>query len=100
MFALCTHFRLLGQLSAATLRAIRYDIANNKVKDKFTSHIGIYPLCSIDNVLDGHKLATAFYGLDLPTYFAFCGKSCFDIEARRPEATCGGNDSKPLFLVR
>lgn len=86
--------------NAATLRAIRHDIANNKVKDNFTSHIGIYPLCSIDNVLDGHKLATAFYGLDLPTYFAFCGKSCFDIEARRPETVGGKKDVKPLDLVR
>ncbi|GEM_PF-636898 len=86
--------------NAATLRAIRYDIANNKVKDKFTSHIGIYPLCSIDNVLDGHKLATAFYGLDLPTYFAFCGKSCFDIEAKRPEAVVVEKGVKPLVFAR
>lgn len=86
--------------NAATLRAIRYDIANNKVKDNFTSHVGIYPLCSIDNVLDGHKLATAFYGLDLPTLFVFCGKSCFDTEAARPPATPSGKNGQPLKLVR
>lgn len=86
--------------NAATLRAIRYDITNNKVKDNFTSHIGIYPLCSIENVLDGHRLATAFYGLDLPTFFAFCGKSCFDTEAKRPELAMATQPVKPTPLDR
>lgn len=63
--------------NAATLRAIRYDIDNNTVKDNFTSYIGIYPLCSMQNVLNGHRSATAVYALDLPTYFIFFGKSCF-----------------------
>ena len=64
--------------NAATLRAIRYEIANKKIKDNFTSHVGIYPLCSLDNVLNGYKVATAFYNLDLPTYFVFFGRSCFE----------------------
>ncbi|MDD3183051.1 MAG: hypothetical protein PHD48_09650 [Alphaproteobacteria bacterium] len=76
--------------NAATLRAIRYDIDNNKVRDNFTSHVGIYPLCSLDNVLDGHKLATAFYRLELPTFFVFCGKSCFDHEAQRSKVNVDG----------
>lgn len=63
--------------NAATFRAIRYDINNNKVKDNFTSHIGIYPLCSMENVLNGYRAANAFYYLDLPTFFIFTGKSCF-----------------------
>ncbi|HAX91467.1 MAG TPA: hypothetical protein DCY07_04570 [Rhodospirillaceae bacterium] len=76
--------------NAATLRAIRYDITNNKTKDNFTSHVGIYPLCSLDNVLDGHKVATAFYGLDLPTYFVFFGRSCFE----NPTAPASGTQKQ------
>lgn len=64
--------------NAATLRAIRYDVNSNKIKDNYTSHVGIYPLCSIDNVINGYRAAKAFYNLDLPTFFVFCGKSCFD----------------------
>ncbi|MCL2469677.1 MAG: hypothetical protein FWF24_05545 [Alphaproteobacteria bacterium] len=64
--------------NAATLRAIRYEITNNKIRDNFTSHIGLYPLCSRQNVLDGYKVAHAFYGLNLPSYFAFFGRACFD----------------------
>ncbi|WP_289088359.1 hypothetical protein [uncultured Veillonella sp.] len=63
--------------NAATLRDIRYEVSCNKVKDKYTSHIGIYPLCSMKNVLDGYLAGEAFYHLSLPTYFIFTGKSCF-----------------------
>lgn len=64
--------------NAATYRAIRYEAFSNKLKDNFTSYIGIFPLCSLTNVLNGYIAADAFYdNLDLPTYFIFFGKSCF-----------------------
>jgi hypothetical protein len=64
--------------NAATYRAIRYEITSNKTKDKFTSYVGVFPLCSLANVLHGYLAANAFYeNFDLPTYFVFFGKSCF-----------------------
>ncbi len=64
--------------NAATFRSIRYKIDSNKIKDNFSSYVGIFPLCSLDNVLNGYKAANAFYeDLDLPSYLMFFGKSCF-----------------------
>lgn len=63
--------------NAAMLRDIRYDVSSNKIKDNFKSYIGLFPLCSIDNVLNGYKAANAVYDLDLPSYYIFYGKSCF-----------------------
>lgn len=63
--------------NAAMLRSIRYIVDNRRQKDNFTSYVGIFPLCSMDNVLDGYKVATKFYDLDLPTYYIFTGTSCF-----------------------
>lgn len=63
--------------NAAMLRSIRYLVDNRRQKDNFTSYVGIFPLCSMDNVLNGYKVANKFYGLDLPTYFIFTGTSCF-----------------------
>lgn len=63
--------------NAAMLRSIRYEVDSNKIKDNFKSYIGIFPLCSIDNVLNGYKVANFIYDLDLPSYYIFKGKSCF-----------------------
>lgn len=63
--------------NAATLRAIRHKISSNKIFDNYTSHIGVFPLCSMKNVLDGYKAALSFYDLNLPSLLVFFGKSCF-----------------------
>ena len=64
--------------NAASFRAIRYEVTSNKLKDNFTSYVGVFPLCSIDNVLNGYIAANSFYvGFDLPSYLIFFGKSCF-----------------------
>lgn len=64
--------------NAATFRAIRYEVTSNKIKDYFTSYVGMFPLCSVDNVLNGYRAANAFYEpFNLPSYLIFFGKSCF-----------------------
>lgn len=65
--------------NAATFRAIRYKVSSNKIFDNYTSHIGVFPLCSRINVLNGYRAASAFYdGLSLPSLLVFFGKSCFE----------------------
>ena len=65
--------------NAATCRAIRYLVTSNKIFDNYISHIGVFPLCSLDNVLNGYGAATSFYGnLNLPCLLVFWGKSCFE----------------------
>ncbi|MFJ5347685.1 hypothetical protein [Pectobacterium parvum] len=64
--------------NAATFRAIRYRISPNKTADNYTSHIGVFPLCSKQNVLNGYRAASAFYDdFELPSLLVFFGKSCF-----------------------
>jgi len=64
--------------NAATFRAIRYLISSNKIFDNYTSHIGVFPLCSKTNVLNGYRAAAAFYeDFNLPSLLVFFGKSCF-----------------------
>lgn len=63
--------------NAAMLRVIRYSIENNKQKDNFTSYVGVFPVCSLNNVLNGYKVANKIYNLDLPSYYIFTGRSCF-----------------------
>lgn len=65
--------------NAATFRAIRYKVSSNKIFDNYTSHIGVFPLCSRTNVLNGYRAASAFYGnFSLPSLLVFFGKSCFE----------------------
>lgn len=65
--------------NAATFRAIRYKISSNKIFDNYTSHIGVFPLCSMNNVINKYKAAKYFYdGFDLPTLPVFFGTSCFN----------------------
>ena len=53
--------------NAATFRAIRYLVTSNKIFDNYIYHFGVFPLCSLDNVLNGYGTATSFYGnLNLP----------------------------------
>lgn len=64
--------------NAATFRSIRYKISSNKTFDNYTSHIGVFPLCSMANVINGYKAAASFYsGLNLPCLLIFFGTSCF-----------------------
>ena len=63
--------------NAATERATRYNITPNKQFDHYTSRIGIYPRCSMKNVLDGYRVACSVYDdFDMPGYFVFFGGSC------------------------
>jgi len=65
--------------NAATFRAIRYRISANKIFDNYTSHIGVFPLCSRKNVLNGYQAASTFYkDFNLPSLLVFFGKSCFE----------------------
>jgi len=45
--------------------------------EKFDSFVGQFPLCSMENCLNGYKVAKRVYDLDLPCYFIFNGRSCF-----------------------
>ena len=55
-------------------------MTSNKIFDNYISHIGVFPLCSLDNVLNGYRAATSFYGnLNLPCLLVFFGKSCFEL---------------------
>ncbi|EFK2957665.1 hypothetical protein D4716_22010 [Shigella boydii] len=64
--------------NAATFRSIRYKISSNKTFDNYTSHIGVFPLCSMANVINGYKAAASFYsGLNPPCLLIFFGTSCF-----------------------
>lgn len=63
--------------NAATERATRYHITPNKQFDHYTSRIGIYPRCSMNNVLNGYRVACKTYDhFDMPGYFVFFGGSC------------------------
>lgn len=63
--------------NAATERATRYNITPNKQLDHYTSRIGIYPRCSMQNVLNGYLVAcNAYENFDMPGYFIFFGGSC------------------------
>lgn len=65
--------------NAATFRTIRYRVSSNKIFDNYTSHIGVFPLCSRVNVLNGYLAALKFYDdFRLPCLLVFFGKSCFD----------------------
>jgi len=65
--------------NAATFRAIRYKVSSNKIFDNYMSHIGVFPLCSMTNVLNGYRAASSFYdGFSLPSLLVFFGKSCFE----------------------
>ena len=66
--------------NAATIRAIRYEVESNKIKDNYNSFVGIFPLCSMTNVLNGVVAANKFYKtIDLVSLLVFFGKACFDI---------------------
>ena len=62
--------------NAAMLRSIRYKVSSTKIRNNYRSYIGVFPLCSIDNVLDGYRVAHKVYGLTMPTYYVFVGKGC------------------------
>ncbi len=63
--------------NAATERATRYNITPNKQLDHYTSRIGIYPRCSMKNVLNGYLVACNTYdNFDMPGYLVFFGGSC------------------------
>lgn len=63
--------------NAATFRDINYTVNNRKKNKNYDSHIGIYPLCSMNNVINGYKVANSFYEIDLPTILIFFEKKCF-----------------------
>ena len=52
-------------------------VNNSKIKDNYDSHIGIYPLCSLDNVINGYLVGNDFYKLNLPTILIFYDKKCY-----------------------
>ena len=62
---------------AGLLRTVRYNIKDSKISDNYLSYVSISPLCSIDNSLNGYKVAKQVYMIDLPVYFIFTGKACF-----------------------
>lgn len=63
--------------NASTFRDINFIIKNSKIKPNYDSHIAIYPLCSLENVINGYLVANDFYNLDLPTLLIFFDKKCF-----------------------
>ncbi|MCF0162545.1 MAG: hypothetical protein HUJ88_08220 [Fusobacterium necrophorum] len=63
--------------NCSTFRDINYIVNNSKIKDNYGSHIGIYPLCSLDNVVNGYLVGNDFYNLNLPTILIFFDKKCF-----------------------
>lgn len=63
--------------NAATFRDINFIVNNSKIKNNYDSHIGIYPLCSLNNVVNGYLIGNEFYNLDLPTILIFYDKKCF-----------------------
>ena len=63
--------------NAATFRDINFIVNNSKIKDNYDSHIGIYPLCSLDNVINGYLVGNDFYKLNLPTILIFYDKKCY-----------------------
>lgn len=63
--------------NAATFRDINYIVNNKKISKNYDYHIGIYPLCSVKNVIDGYLVGRDFYKLRLPTLLVFFDKKCF-----------------------
>ena len=63
--------------NAATFRDINFIVNNSKIKDNYDSHIGIYPLGSLDNVINGYLVGNDFYKLNLPTILIFYDKKCY-----------------------
>lgn len=63
--------------NAATFRNINYQIDHLKKKVNYDCHIAIYPLCSLENVINGYLIGNDFYKLDLPTMLIFFDKKCF-----------------------
>ena len=63
---------------AAMLRYVRYNIVANEITDNLFSYIGIFPLCSETNVLNGCKAAYSLYpDFDLKTYIIFYEDLCY-----------------------
>lgn len=62
--------------NAAMLRSIRHILDANRVRDNYAAYVGVFPLCSMENVLNGYKVAHNVYGLTIPTYYIFFGSSC------------------------
>ena len=63
--------------NAATFRDINFIVNNSKVKENYDCHIGIYPLCSLNNVINGYLIGNNFYNLNLPTILIFYDKKCY-----------------------
>ena len=63
---------------AAMLRYVRYNIAATEITDNLFSYIGIFPLCSETNVLNGCKAAYSLYpDFNLKTYIIFYEDLCY-----------------------
>jgi hypothetical protein len=62
--------------NAGMLRSIRHLLDANSVDDNYMSYVGVFPLCSIKNVLNGYRVAHEVYGLELPSFYIFFGKGC------------------------
>ena len=63
--------------NAAMLRDIRFNVDNKHVRDNYKSYVGIFPYCSMDNVLNGCSVAFNVYpDLNLTAYVIIYGESC------------------------
>ena len=63
---------------AAMLRYVRYNIKESHITNNVLSYIGIFPLCSETNVLDGCMAAYSIYpDFDLQTYLIFYEDLCY-----------------------
>lgn len=64
--------------NAAMLKDVRFDVDHLDVKDNYYSYIGVYPMCSKRNILDGCEIGYDFYKeiQDLDTYIIFYGDTC------------------------
>ena len=63
--------------NAGMMRDIRYTIDNDNVQDAYFSYVGIFPICSKKNVLEGISAAYYLYpNFNLKTFIIFYGDSC------------------------
>lgn len=62
--------------NAALLRYFNWENPR-KLKRKYKTGIFYFPLCSIENVLNGHRVAHTIYNMDILCYYIFITTKCY-----------------------
>jgi hypothetical protein len=62
---------------ADLVREVEVSVDNRRTESNYQTLLAFFPSCSMQNVLDGLKVASAVYSTDLVTYVVFTTTRCF-----------------------